>query len=93
MTTWGTAQIDAWDQSSWTSERDEVSTTNVGQTPYPSHSMSSEEVEVEEVPARQPVDEPFDDLPPTHRPINSIESFGQEFRDAQVDKQQIRRTP
>lgn len=85
MTTWGTAQIDAWDQSSWTSERDEVSTTNVGQTPYPSHSPSSEEVEVEEVPARQPVDEPFDDLPPTHRPINSIESFGQEFRDAQVD--------
>lgn len=34
---------------------------------------------------RRPVDEPFDDLPPTRRPINSIESFGQEFRDAQVD--------
>ncbi|XP_026119063.1 uncharacterized protein LOC113098261 isoform X2 [Carassius auratus] len=85
VTTWGTSQIDAWDQSSWTSERDKVSTTNVGQTPYPSHSPSSEEVEVEEVLAPQPVDEPFDDLPPTHRSINSIESFGQEFCDAQVD--------
>ncbi|XP_052464836.1 uncharacterized protein LOC128021557 isoform X2 [Carassius gibelio] len=86
VNTWGTSQIDAWDQSSWTSERDEVSTTNMGQTPYPSRSPSSEVVEVEEVSAPQPVDEPFDDLPPTHRPINSIESFGQEFRDAQVDK-------
>ncbi|XP_059420331.1 uncharacterized protein LOC132155604 [Carassius carassius] len=85
VTTYGTSQIDAWDQSSWTTERDEVSTTNVGQTPYPSRSPSSDEVEVEKVPAPQPVDEPFDDLPPTHRLINSIESFGQEFCDTQVD--------
>ncbi|XP_026116661.1 uncharacterized protein LOC113095304 isoform X1 [Carassius auratus] len=85
VTTWGMSQIDAWDQSSWTSERDEVSTTNAGQTPYPSPSPSSEEVEVEEVPPPQPLDESFDDLPPFHSPINSIQSFGQEFRDAQVD--------
>ena len=85
MTTWGTSQLDAWDQSSWTSERGEVSTTNAGQTPYPSCSPSSEEVEVEEVPAPQSADEPFDDAPLTHRLINSIESLGQEFRDAQVD--------
>ncbi|XP_059378760.1 uncharacterized protein LOC132114588 [Carassius carassius] len=71
VTTWGPSQIDAWDQSSWTSEREEASATNVGQTPYPSPSPSSEEVEVEEVPAPQPVDEPFDDLPPFHSPINS----------------------
>ncbi|XP_026117687.1 uncharacterized protein LOC113096500 isoform X1 [Carassius auratus] len=85
VTTWGMSQIDAWDQSSWTSERDEVSTTNAGQTPYPSPSPSSEEVEAEEVPPPQPLDESFDDLPPFHSPINSIQSFGQEFRDAQVD--------
>ncbi|CAM4687225.1 unnamed protein product [Leuciscus chuanchicus] len=85
LTSWGTSQLDAWDLGSWTSERGEVSTTNAGQTPYPSCSPSSEEVEVEEVPEPQSADEPFDDAPLTHRLINSIESLGQEFRDAQVD--------
>ncbi|CAM4638656.1 unnamed protein product [Leuciscus chuanchicus] len=85
VTTWDTPQLNAWEQSPWTSERGEVSTTNAGQTPYPSCSPSSEEVEVEEVPAPQSADVPFDDAPPTHRLINSIESLGQEFRDAQVD--------
>ncbi|XDV33913.1 hypothetical protein PO909_004155 [Leuciscus waleckii] len=85
VTTWDTPQLNAWEQSPWTSERGEVSTTNAGQTPYPSCLPSSEEVEVEEVPAPQSADVPFDDAPPTHRLINSIESLGQEFRDAQVD--------
>ncbi|XDV23437.1 hypothetical protein PO909_028015, partial [Leuciscus waleckii] len=85
VTIWDTPQLDAWEQSSWTSERGEVTTRNAGQTPYPFHSPSSEEVDVEEVLTPQPVDEPCDDAPLTPRLINSIEVLDQEFRDAQVD--------
>ncbi|XDV17577.1 hypothetical protein PO909_023412, partial [Leuciscus waleckii] len=85
---WNTPQRITWEQSSWTSEHDEVTTTNAGQSPYPFHSSPEEEedIDVEEVPAApHPTDEPLNDSPLTRRLINAIETLGQEFRDAQVD--------
>ncbi len=70
MTSWNTPQ-----RITWTS-------TKAGQTSYPFNSPPEEDIEVEEVPAvPHSADEP---LPDTRR-TNSIETLGQEFRDAQID--------
>ncbi len=70
MTSWNTPQ-----RITWTS-------TKAGQTSYPFNSPPEEDIEVEEVPAvSHSGDEPLTDT----RPNNSIETLGQEFRDAQID--------
>ncbi len=56
--------------------------TKAGQTSYPFNSPPVEDIEVEEVPAvSHSGDEPLTDT----RRTNSIETLGQEFRDAQID--------
>ncbi|KAK7161759.1 hypothetical protein R3I94_004435 [Phoxinus phoxinus] len=88
-TSWDTPQLNALEQSSWTSERDEVTTTNVGQTPYSFHQSPEEDddkdkenIEVEEVTAAsQPVDEPFNERSLIRTLINSIEALSQPFRE------------
>ncbi len=70
MTSWNTPQ-----RITWTS-------TKAGQTSYPFNSPPEEDIEVEEVPAvPHSADEPLTDT----RRTNSIETLGQEFRDAQID--------
>ncbi len=70
ITSWNTPQ-----RITWTS-------TKAGQTSYPFNSPPEEDIEVEEVPAvSHSGDEPLTDT----RRNNSIETLGQEFRDAQID--------
>ncbi len=70
ITSWNTPQRIAW------------TSTKAGQTSYPFYSPPEEDIEVEEVPAvSHSGDEPLTDT----RRNNSIETLGQEFRDAQID--------